>query len=179
MWSHYASDHKGCCLQFEVAKDLRTFAHALPVEYSLEYPVVNWVTDSRAGVESTILRKYRHWEYEKESRIIRLDGTHRYLPFAPEALTGIILGCRADEATVVGLSTLLAERTARGLPAPRLYRAVKHDSRYRLSIRMTEIESPTIAPLSAYEGETVGWQQFTVEGGEARMDEGRGEEGSW
>ena len=31
MWGHYASNHKGVCLQFERVHDIATFAHAFQV----------------------------------------------------------------------------------------------------------------------------------------------------
>jgi hypothetical protein len=42
MWSHYAST---VCLQFDVGKDPANLMFALPVEYSDEDPVVNWVSN--------------------------------------------------------------------------------------------------------------------------------------
>lgn len=41
MWSHYATYHEGVCLQFELARDPKTFAKALPVNYTDDYPKVN------------------------------------------------------------------------------------------------------------------------------------------
>ena len=55
MWSHYASNHRGVCLQFDVAKDPINLLLALPVEYSDEYPVVNWITAFE--IDKTLLRK--------------------------------------------------------------------------------------------------------------------------
>jgi hypothetical protein len=82
MWSHYASNHRGLCLQFDVASDPGLFT--LPVEYSEEYPIVNWVTDFNKGVGDTLLRKHSGWSYERESRIILLENARQPYSFRPE-----------------------------------------------------------------------------------------------
>lgn len=136
MWSHYAQDHTGICLQFERAKDPYAFLRALPMEYSDDYPVINWI-DERAFRErmgTILLQKHIGWQYENEHRIAIPNGAHRHLEFKPEALTGIIVGCRASDETVQSVKQLLQERLARGLPDPKLYRAVQHESKYRLRL---------------------------------------------
>ncbi len=138
MWSHYARNHEGLCLQFEVAKDPTVFMLALRVQYSDEYPVVNWLTGSREDLEPVILRKYTGWSYERERRIVVPNAARQFLRFRPEALRGIIIGCRAGDATRVKLSELMAERCSGGIPRPQLYRAVQHESNYKLVIKALE-----------------------------------------
>jgi hypothetical protein len=135
MWSHYASNHEGVCLQFEIAKDPETFVFALPVEYSDEYPIVNWFGDFSKDIIPTILRKYKGWEYERERRLVVPERAHQFLSFRPEAVQGIIVGCRAKDETITTLRNLISERTSLHLPKPRLYRAVRHESEYRLVIK--------------------------------------------
>ncbi len=135
MWSHYTRNHEGLCLQFEVAKDPRVFMQAVPVEYSDEYPVVNWLTAGfRKEIEAVILRKYTGWRYRQETRIVMPNAAHQFLGFRPEALRGIIIGCRAGDARTGKLGELIAERSSVGLPVPVLYCAVEHESKYRLVI---------------------------------------------
>ena len=135
MWSHYASNHEGFCLQFEVAEDFRAFGLAAPVDYVEEYPVVNWVTEFREGIRDTILRKYIGWKYECESRILLPERARQYVRFRPEALKGIIIGCRAKDATVAKLRALIAERSSLGFRMPTLYRAGLHEAKYKLVIK--------------------------------------------
>lgn len=135
MWSHYSFFHRGFCLQFEVAKDPKTFCQAITVTYSDDYPVIKWTTAVKDGIHAVIETKHRRWQYERETRIIILESSHQYIPFDPQALRGIIIGCRANEASVQKLRELLAERSSRGLPPPTLYRAFKHDSKYKLVIK--------------------------------------------
>ena len=152
MWSHYAANHEGLCFQFEVAKDIGTFAHAVPVEYSDEYPVVNWIIGSEAGLLPTILRKHTGWSYELESRIVISDGARKYLRFRPEALRGLIFGCRVKDSLIAKVRELLAERSSLGWMLPILYAARQHESRYNLVIhkfKQNKDGQPTAQPVLA------------------------------
>lgn len=135
MWSHYSTRHTGVCLQFEVARDPATFLQAVPVEYDQSFPTVNWLNKFEKSLQAVMLRKHPNWAYEDERRIVIPGGARRQHPFRPEALTGIILGCRSDDAVVAKLKDLLDERTAAGLPMPNIYRAQVHRNQYRLVIK--------------------------------------------
>lgn len=134
MWSHYAANHEGVCLQFELARDPRTFAQALPVDYNDDYPIVNWVTGMNE-INIPLLRKHTGWKYERERRIIIPESAGQFIKFGPAALSGIIVGCRASDPTVKQLRDLLTERSSRGFPPPKLYRAYKHKDKYRLLLK--------------------------------------------
>ena len=135
MWSHYSARHTGVCFQFEVARDPATFLQALPVEYDQNFPTVNWVKEYEKSIQVVMTRKHPHWAYEKERRIVIPGGARRQHSFRPEALTGIILGCRSDEAIGSKLKDLLDERAAARLPMPRIYQAQVHGSQYRLVVK--------------------------------------------
>lgn len=137
MWSHYASNHNGFCLQFEVAKDLITFTRLVVVQYTDDYPIVNWMKEAEflEGLGVTLERKHTGWKYERETRIIIPNAAHEHLSFHPEALRGIITGCRVPDVTIGCLRELIAERSSARLPVPVLYRAIQHESKYRLVIR--------------------------------------------
>lgn len=135
MWSHYSTRHTGVCLQFEIARDPATFLQAVPVVYDHNYPTVNWLKEFEKSLQAVMLRKHPHWAYEKERRIVTPGGARRQQPFRPEALTGIILGCRSDDAVVTKLKDLLNKRTAEGLPMPQIYQAQVHRNQYRLVIK--------------------------------------------
>jgi DNA-binding phage protein len=134
MWSHYAGDHTGVCLQLERAQDFLTLSSALPVEYSSNYPEVNWVTDFHESLGKVILRKHRGWAYEQEQRLMRPNNAHKYLQFGPDALVGVILGCRATAQHRGTIESLLNERAGLGMPSVRLYIALQHESEYRLVV---------------------------------------------
>jgi hypothetical protein len=137
MWTHYARDHEGVCLQFEFARDPRTFTWAQEVQYSDEYPRINYADRSRLPDQlyAALTRKHSGWRYEKEWRIVHLAGANTNLPFRADSLVGLILGCRATEEHRSAVEALLAERTKAGLPALRRYRAEQHPTAYQLVIR--------------------------------------------
>jgi Protein of unknown function (DUF2971) len=135
MWSHYASNHDGFCLQFEIAKDPETFfKRCVTMKYSEDYPVVNWTTEREAGMQAILERKHIGWKYERERRVVVPEKSRQYISFRPEALRAIIIGCRAKDATISVLLDLIAERSSFSFPTPKLYRAVKHESKYKLLI---------------------------------------------
>jgi hypothetical protein len=134
MWSHYARHHTGVCFQFERARDFKTLSRAVSVEYSSEYPEVNWIKDFRESLSNALLRKHKGWSYEKEKRIVHLGLAHTYLKFNPEAIIGIIMGCRSTPRGQAIIKSLLEERQRANMPPVRLYFAQKHNSKYRLVI---------------------------------------------
>jgi hypothetical protein len=135
MWTHYARDHTGVCLQFERVNDFATFVHALPVKYESEFPEVNWTEKIPADLIAMLMRKHPDWYYEHEYRIIVDNAAGSYLRFRPEALRRIVLGCRSDDRVNGIVDALLAERERAGLPRVQKYRASLHSRRYDLVIR--------------------------------------------
>jgi hypothetical protein len=138
LWSHYAAEHTGVCLQLETARDFPILSRAVTVDYEPEYPTINWFVDYQAGIGKMLLGKHPCWTYEDETRII-IDGeAGKYLPFRPDALRALVLGCRAGQAVSAAIDSLLAERKAAGFPPVKLYRAQLHGKQYRLVIRRAE-----------------------------------------
>jgi hypothetical protein len=71
MWSHYANNHCGFCLEFEATNQTSLFGEALPVRYSDAYPVVDYFnTPNHEQVDLIFLTKYMGWAAEQEWRII-------------------------------------------------------------------------------------------------------------
>ena len=134
MWSHYASEHKGLCIQFERARDFMLLSGALLVDYSDEYPVIDWVSGFPESLTKVLLQKSLHWKYEKEQRLIKPEISRTLLPFKPDAITAIIFGCRSTDRTREAVQALLQERKVAGLPAIALFVAKKHQSRYALTV---------------------------------------------
>jgi Protein of unknown function (DUF2971) len=134
MWSHYASHHRSIVLQFEVARDGQAFLRALPVKYDDEYPVVNWFGDSKNDLRGVLLRKHPGWQNECEWRIIEIDRAQTYMPFQQQALTGLVLGCRADDKVRAAVEIILRERAASGAPPIKVYEANRHPSRFKICV---------------------------------------------
>lgn len=134
MWSHYSKNHTGVCIQFETARDILTLSNALPVAYTTEYPVVDWVNNFSESINNILLRKHQEWTYEDEHRIVLIGDASTYIDFNPQAIVRIIFGCRASAATHQAIEELLEERHRANLPPIQLLYAKKHDSKYHLSI---------------------------------------------
>jgi Protein of unknown function (DUF2971) len=138
LWSHYAAEHTGVCLQLETARDFPILSRAVTVHYEPEYPTINWLVDYQAGIGKMLLGKHPCWKYEDETRIIVDGEAGTYLLFRPDALRALVFGCRADRAMSHAIASLLAERRTAGLPPVKLYRAHLHGKEYRLVIRRAE-----------------------------------------
>jgi len=110
MWSHYAKHHTGLCFIFEVARDYTLFTQALKVDYSTEYPTANWGNNFEQDLQKTILIKHEGWSYEKERRILKINQARSCLSFKPEALVGVISGCRANANSLSKLKELAKDR---------------------------------------------------------------------
>jgi hypothetical protein len=134
MWGHYASNHKGVCLQFERVLDIRILSHAFRVRYVSDLPVLNWIVGFHEGVGEMLFAKDPCWEYEQESRILVNGQAGRYLAFAPQALRRLIFGCRVEPSLVDDVENWLSERAVAGHPPVEVYTATQHPTQYRLVV---------------------------------------------
>jgi len=98
MFSHYCEGHKGYCLEFEATNYTEFFGEAQPVNYEEEFPVINPLHETPDEmVNKGILTKFKHWEYEREWRIIRPGKGSTVQTYPGELLKGIIFGHRMKE----------------------------------------------------------------------------------
>jgi hypothetical protein len=100
MWSHYATSHRGLCIEFDAKTEGSLFWQAFKVVYQDDYPVVN-VMDMGNGDEfrKALLTKCTCWRHEEERRILKMedDGGPGYYAFGSECLTGVIFGALMSE----------------------------------------------------------------------------------
>lgn len=134
MWSHYAKDHKGLVLQFELARDPEEFCGAFPVNYNGGYPQFNWFGQIEEQLMQIVLQKHPAWRYENEHRIVKIGNARTYLDLNPEALTGVICGCRIDSALKSKVLKVLRARKKAKLPDVQVYQASKHGAAYKLLV---------------------------------------------
>lgn len=139
MWSHYAKHHTGICYQFEVVRDLAIFPRAVSVEYSKYYPSLQFFDMKPDEAAKAILSKFEDWQYEKEMRIVAVDGSRQLLSFRPKALTGIILGSCIDIESKKALDKIIQDRANNGLPSLKVFHAVQHSNKYKLSLRKAQL----------------------------------------
>jgi hypothetical protein len=93
MWSHYANNHTGVCLKFEIAKDKALEKALLQVGYKDELIDAKHSSD----FEKCLLIKLKDWETEKEWRII---SEKEKFPFKHEALVEILFGLKVPNKTL-------------------------------------------------------------------------------
>lgn len=132
MWSHYANFHQGVAFQFDVSLDPKVFLHAVRLNYSDDYPLIEWTNLDHNVLKPGLLTKFKKWEYEKELRIIKPNFANNYQDFHSGSLTGIILGCKFKSHH--SLTQLLNKRKSLGYEMPEIFKAVQSDKAYRLTL---------------------------------------------
>lgn len=106
MWAHYAKNHTGICLGFDVAngdaiQQVAYISDRVNLPMDLSKPLHGITYDDTMAMLST---KYSQWSYEEEYRLFgRLDDAdpengHYYFPFGPDmTLREVIVGTRCDK----------------------------------------------------------------------------------
>lgn len=107
MWSHYAQQHTGICIEFERAPSniLGILDCTLPVRYSIKAPIIDAGLYRTASKEeqneiehSLVLTKASDWTYEREWRVIKNDCANSAQPLGCK-IESITLGLRAGDDT--------------------------------------------------------------------------------
>ncbi len=96
MWAHYAADHTGVCLGFDIPDD-RVHAVKYVARRDDPPPPKDMLTQEFA--QGLFLKKFSHWKYEQEYRAVvalsdcqKDDGLY-FVPFSDElALRQVIVG---------------------------------------------------------------------------------------
>ncbi|RYZ82791.1 MAG: DUF2971 domain-containing protein [Proteobacteria bacterium] len=106
MWAHYAENHHGLCVCFEVDQDLATSTISnfflRKVEYSRDLPPVIKIKgigsdELISSLTQQLSTKHLTWRYEKEYRFISFDKNSRLLEF-PGKIRSITFGARMTTA---------------------------------------------------------------------------------
>jgi len=129
MWSHYAEEHRGICLEFGVDNSL--FRSAKQVVYASTYPV--WLPyefeERPERITEVITTKAAGWNYEKEFRLI-FPTRDDFFSLPPGSLKGVIIGAQASPEVV----EIICDIVTRHAPALRIRRAVLMPRQYKLQI---------------------------------------------
>jgi hypothetical protein len=95
MWPHYADDHAGVCVRFDLLALTTTGHPPFPVKYHRHRPIAYPMFDEpREMLEKVALCKGLPWSYEEEWRILLDSGGGRVLHFEAPVISGVILGAR-------------------------------------------------------------------------------------
>lgn len=129
MWSHYAKNHTGVCLEFGTEQP-PTMAVA-PVCYQAARPKFRPLEANRSNLmERLLLQKADIWSYEREWRHFRVKEGAGKTPFPPSALKSVIVGAAVAEEFERDLKDLIARRS---VPIP-IRRARFDNKDFRLHI---------------------------------------------
>lgn len=91
LWSHYANEHKGFCIEYYGAPKAQGAESFLKVEYNDEPPDIYLLNDVQ--LRSTAAKfKRKEWKYEEEYRCVYESG-NRLAP-SPFQMKAIIFGLR-------------------------------------------------------------------------------------
>jgi|GEM_PF-1182278 len=104
LWAHYADQHNGVCLIFDVLSTEPFHNHANyvisqgPVIYESygNYQPSNYLKDKLVGISKLLFTKSKDWEYENEYRYQMLDNGG-FIRFNNAFLKGIIFGLRVSD----------------------------------------------------------------------------------
>ncbi len=98
MWSHYADEHRGFCIEYDTLEVCKKHTLICPVKYSdiiPEYPIGKTEFDLK-DYAKIIYRKSKCWDYENEWRIVDEYEENVKLLNMPKP-TGIYVGCRVED----------------------------------------------------------------------------------
>lgn len=140
MWSHYAANHTGICLEYDT-DERTTIATALGVKYCDQYPTLE-LPDKRLEGLLALTAKSAVWSYEAEYRLIAQERaaaapgsvtlmTDNNLLTLPEgALRAIIVGCSMSDTNRTTLQGMIKRSSSK----IELREATRVPNRYDLTI---------------------------------------------
>lgn len=116
MWGHYADNHKGICLEYELFDENKNpYLHypedspfkLINLNYTNEPLDIFTLTSNELGLLTDVIinTKYEKWNYEKEVRLIHLD--QGLIKFNSKSVKRIIFGCRTSPRDRYALCKLL------------------------------------------------------------------------
>jgi hypothetical protein len=132
MWSHYADEHRGICIEYDTTD--QEHPHLGPVGYRGLRAVKasdlwRWKFREDAASKETVRQTYffsksLEWRYEREWRDVKANGGTNSLPFR---MSAIHFGMRCDGAVVTSIVKLLADH-----PEIKLWQILPKDDSFRL-----------------------------------------------
>lgn len=157
MWSHYADQHRGLCIEYSVVDDsgvtpLKVDYHA-PRSISAR-KIFDWIKNNSDSVDNDITQRYflskaKEWEYENEWRCI---STSKGVDWCPFKISSIFFGMRCDSsivATIIKLMSSMENNISyfRMEPADGQFNLIKT----AISAEGIKASTPRISALLAFE----------------------------
>ncbi len=142
LWSHYAASHTGFCVGFNKEKlnDYRISAlnkfdflyDCFKVEYSKEYPTLDAkkLDDDQNYVLKPLIIKSDKWVYEKEFRLILINGTNKAMTLGKDIFENIVLGAKISQTH----RTEIIEIAQNNFPKINIFQANICEDRYDIEL---------------------------------------------
>ncbi len=158
MWSHYADEHRGICIEYDTTD--QDHPNLRPVSYHATRAVkasdlARWKGADDAAAKDRVLQTYFYsksseWKYEKEWRDVRKDNGITELPFK---INAIHFGLRCDHAVISSIVRLLNDQ-----PQIKLYTIRPKDDTFKL--RRSRLSAEDIAEIDATAISEPSWLTF-------------------
>ncbi|WP_080964062.1 DUF2971 domain-containing protein [Chromobacterium subtsugae] len=133
MWSHYAFNHQGICLEFDLTEELHLSHLLFKVKYDNARPQINPMIEAKPDdFDLNLLRKAESWHYENEWRLIAGRQSGRYAKFGNHFLKSVIIGAKASESTKKYLDEINKKRVQIGLPPLEIKQAKLCENEYKI-----------------------------------------------
>jgi len=134
MYSHYAYNHKGICLEFNVSND-SFFDYLDYVRYSEKIPIFHGFNNDLDVIhnelkEIEVLTKSSSWSYEKDWRIIT-DSVSHIQKFSPKILSAIIFGYKTSDNDKLLIEKIVSQKS----PSIKLKEVFKKEKSFELEIK--------------------------------------------
>jgi hypothetical protein len=120
MWSHYASNHQGICIELSCVNDV--FSGAFKVRYMEKYPAFDITDNSLDRILLPLVTKSDAWAYEDEYRLIAQERKealapslltdNNYLALPKDAIRSVILGCLTPNDTKQRVEEVLSRNSS-------------------------------------------------------------------
>ncbi|WP_312184852.1 DUF2971 domain-containing protein [Brevundimonas vesicularis] len=158
MWSHYADEHRGICIEYDTTD--QEHPNVGPVSYRAPRAVkasdlALWKGSDDAAAKDRVLQTYFYakspeWRYEREWRDVRDHNGIEELPFR---ITAIHFGLRCDHAVISSMVRLLSDRSQ-----IKLYTIGPKEETFKL--RRSRLDAEDIAEINATAISEPGWLTF-------------------
>jgi hypothetical protein len=132
MWTHYCSEHKGICIEFEKTPGtpMDQSNVCFKMRYSISYPSVSvldyYNLKDEEAVKKTLFTKSSEWKYEDEWRYIESEGNKEC--DLPGRISSIIFGLNANEKDINKIKSITEDQNI-------LYKHTRlSDTEYRVII---------------------------------------------
>jgi hypothetical protein len=129
MWSHYTGGGSGFCLEFDT--QFQPFDKSFPVAYTKEVPEVDPLEilrrDAAKSVTVVLTTKSRHWEYEREWRVIH-DKAETNFTYEAAALVGIYFGTEILPSSLEIICLIIQGQN----PNVKFFKAERSSTEYKL-----------------------------------------------